>query len=55
VRADVRGIVDRTIVVDLEALDETEVCCETRRAEFVLKEGQLVEVEDRAEAARGRT
>jgi hypothetical protein len=55
VRADVRGIVDRAIVVDLEALDEAEVCCETRRAEFVLKEGQLVEVEDRAEAPRGRT
>ena len=55
VRADVRGIVDRAIVVDLEALDEAAVCCETRRAEFVLKEGQLVEVEDRAETPRGRT
>ncbi|MGH7129594.1 MAG: hypothetical protein ACREIV_13575, partial [Planctomycetaceae bacterium] len=55
VRADVRGIVDRAIVVDLEALDETEACCEIRRAAFVLKEGQLVEVEDRAEVPRGRT
>jgi hypothetical protein len=55
VRADVHGIVNRAIVVDLEAPDEAAVCCETRRAEFVLKEGQLVEVEDRAETSRGRT
>jgi len=54
-RADVRGIVDRAIVVDLQALDAGEVCCETRRAAFVLREGQLVEVEDSAGAPRGRT
>jgi len=54
-RADVRGIVDRAIVVDLQALDAGEVCCETRRAAFVLREGQLVEVKDPAAAPRGRT
>jgi hypothetical protein len=52
-RADVREIVDRAIVVDLQALDAVEVCCETRRAAFVLREGELVEVEDPAGASRG--
>ncbi|MGH6900898.1 MAG: hypothetical protein ACREJ5_30820, partial [Geminicoccaceae bacterium] len=54
-RADLRGIVDRAIVVDLQALDESAACCDTRRAAFVLKEGQLVEVEDPAVAPRDRT
>lgn len=55
VRADVREIIGRAIVVDLQALDASEVCCETRRAAFVLREGQLVEVENPAGAPRGRT
>jgi len=54
-RADVRGIVDRAIVLDLQALDAGEACCETRRAAFVLREGQLVEVKDPAGAPGGRT
>jgi hypothetical protein len=53
-RADVRGIVDRAIVVDLQALDAGEICCETRTAAYVLKEGQLVEVAD-PPALGGRT
>jgi hypothetical protein len=54
-RADVRGIVDRAIVVDLQALDDSEVCCESRRAAFVLQEGQLVEVADPGGAPRDRS
>jgi hypothetical protein len=53
--AEIRGIVDRSIVVDLQSLGGGEVCCETRRAAFVLKEGQLVEVDDAAGARQGRS
>ena len=44
-RAEVRGIVDQSIVVVLEAPDADAACCETRETAFALKEGQLVEVE----------
>lgn len=44
-RADIRDIVDQTIIVDLQSLDADQDCCETRRAAFALRNGQLVEVE----------
>jgi hypothetical protein len=47
-RAEIHGIVDGAILVDLQALDGGAACCETHRTAFALKEGQLVEVEDLA-------
>jgi hypothetical protein len=44
-RAEVQGIVDRSIVVVLQALDEDAACCEPREVAFALEDGQLVEVE----------
>lgn len=45
-RVHLRGIADRRILVELEALDGGAACCATRRTAFVLDGGQLVEVAD---------
>lgn len=45
-RADLRGIDDGRILVELEALDGAAVCCATRRTAFILDGGQLVELPD---------
>lgn len=45
-RADLRGIADRRILLELEALDGGAACCATRRTAFALEGGQLVEVAD---------
>lgn len=45
-RADLRGIADRRILLGLEALDGGAACCATRRTAFALERGQLVEVAD---------
>jgi hypothetical protein len=45
-RAELKGIVDRRILVELEALDGGAACCATRRTAFALEGGQLVEVAD---------
>lgn len=45
-RADLQGIADRRILVELEALDGGAACCATRRTAFALERGQLVEVAD---------
>jgi hypothetical protein len=42
-RAELREITDQTIVVELQSLDADHECCETRRAAFVLRNGELVE------------
>jgi hypothetical protein len=44
-RAEIRDIVDQTIIVDLQSLDANQDCCDTRRAAFALRNGELVEVE----------
>ena len=54
-RAEMQGIADGAIVVDLQALDGGAACCEIRRAAFALKEGQLIEVGDLAGSDRERT
>jgi hypothetical protein len=46
VRADLQGIADGRILVELEALDGGAACCARRRAAFALEKGQLVEVAD---------
>lgn len=45
-RADLQGIADRRILVELEALDGEDTCCTTRRTAFTLQNGQLVETTD---------
>ena len=45
-RADLQGIADRRILVELEALDGDGACCATRGTAFALERGQLVEVAD---------
>ncbi len=44
VRADLQGIVDGRILVELEALDEDANCCARQRTAFALENGQLVQV-----------
>lgn len=46
VRADLQGIADGRILVELEALDGGASCCSSRRTAFTLENGQLVEVAD---------
>jgi hypothetical protein len=46
VRADLRGIVDGQILVDLETLDGNANCCARQRTAFALENGQLVQVVD---------
>jgi hypothetical protein len=46
VRADLQGIADGKILVELEALDGGASCCASRRTAFALENGQLVEVDD---------
>jgi hypothetical protein len=45
VRADLQGIENGKILVDLEALDGGASCCASRRTAFALENGQLVEVD----------
>ena len=45
-RADLRGIAEGQILVELEALGEGASCCSRRRTAFALENGQLVEVGD---------
>jgi hypothetical protein len=45
-RADLRGIAEGRILVELEALDGGANCCARRRTAFALQNGQLVEVGD---------
>jgi hypothetical protein len=54
-RAEIREIVDQTIVVELQSLDADQECCETRRAAFVLQNGELVEVEGSAGVHEGHS
>jgi hypothetical protein len=44
-RADLQGIADGRILVELEALDGGAACCAKRRTAFALRNGQLVEVD----------
>ena len=46
VRADLQGIVDGQILVELEALDGNADCCARQRTAFALENGQLVQVAD---------
>jgi hypothetical protein len=46
VRADLQGIVDGQILVELEALDGDANCCARHRTAFALENGQLVQVAD---------
>jgi hypothetical protein len=46
VRADLQGIVDGQILVELEALDGNANCCARQRTAFALENGQLVQVGD---------
>jgi hypothetical protein len=46
VRADLQGIADGRILVELEALDGDASCCASRRTAFALEKGQLIEVDD---------
>jgi hypothetical protein len=46
VRADLQGIVDGQILVELEALDGDANCCARHRTAFALDNGQLVQVAD---------
>jgi hypothetical protein len=46
VRADLQGIVDGQILVELEALDGNANCCARQRTAFALENGQLVQVVD---------
>ncbi len=55
VRAALRGIADRKILVELEALDGGAACCATRQTAFVLDGGQLVEVADPGASDAERT
>lgn len=43
-RADLEGIADQRIVVELEVPDANDACCATRRDAFALERGELVEV-----------
>ena len=54
-RADLQGIADGRILVELEALDGGATCCATRRTAFALENGQLVEVDDPGAAGLDRT
>ena len=45
VRADLQGIADGRILVELEALDGDASCCASRRTAFALEKGQLIEVD----------
>jgi hypothetical protein len=54
-RADLQGIVDRRILVELEALDGGANCCARHRTAFALDNGQLVEVADPDAAGLERT
>jgi hypothetical protein len=45
VRADLQGIADGKILVELEALDGGATCCATHRTAFALEKGRLVEVD----------
>ena len=55
VRADLQGIVDGRILVELEALDADARCCARHRTAFALDNGQLVQVADPDAAALERT
>lgn len=55
VRADLQGIADGKILVELEALDGGTTCCATHRTAFVLEKGQLVEVDRPGAASLERT
>lgn len=46
VRADLQGIADGRILIELEAPDESGSCCARRRTAFALAKGQLIEVGD---------
>jgi len=54
-RADLQGIADGKILVELEALDGGAACCARRRTAFALDNGQLVEVGDPGAAGLERT
>jgi hypothetical protein len=45
-RADVQGIADGKILVELESLGGGATCCARRRTAFALQGGQLIEVDD---------
>jgi hypothetical protein len=54
-RADLQGIADGKILVELESLDGGATCCARRRTAFALDNGQLVEVDDPGAAGLERT
>jgi hypothetical protein len=54
-RADLQGIADGKILVELESLGGGTTCCARRRSAFALQDGQLVEVEDPGAAGLERT
>jgi hypothetical protein len=54
-RADLQGIADGKILVELESLAGGATCCARRRAAFALDNGQLVEVDDPGAAGLERT
>jgi hypothetical protein len=54
-RADLQGIAEGKILVELEALDGAAVCCARRRTAFALDNGQLVEVDHPGAASLERT
>jgi hypothetical protein len=54
-RADLRGIDDGRILLELDALDGGAVCCATRRTAFILDGGQLVELPDPDARDAGQT
>jgi hypothetical protein len=55
VRADLEGIADGSILVELEALEGGATCCARRRTAFALQNGQLVEVDGPGAAGLERT
>jgi hypothetical protein len=55
VRAELQGITDGHILVELEALDGGAACCARRRAAIALDNGQLIEVDDAGAPSPERT
>jgi hypothetical protein len=55
VRADLEGIADGSILVELQALEGGATCCARRRTAFALQNGQLVEVDGPGGASLERT
>jgi hypothetical protein len=55
VRAELEGIADGSILVELEALEGNATCCAHRRTAYALQNGQLVEVEGPGAASLERT